>query len=188
MGILSGNDKSFEEFKKDAYVFAVPTAIFVANIPAGKHAATNDPKKSCKILFTNGEARKWTRWMSVSYTKKSTLPKVFNGCPDIAAVLQSVEDPNSDFWKRPFQIMVENTTPPYSDIVRVKYAGEDEKDSDGVLLKDKVGNLFYDVDFTPYKYVKAFGNLVKLEQAIIKAPDGVKVMEPDSFIDPPNYD
>lgn len=183
MGIMK-NNKVYESFKLDEYVFAVPTALFIADLPSDKYGTTDDPKPSVKFLFSNGEVRKWTRWLTIAYTKKSNLPKLFGGLDNADKIIQTADDPNSIFWTTPMKILVQTARAPYTSIERVKSVNDDEL----AQLTEQAKSVVYDKEFTPYRFVKAYGKVVPLKQAIIKTDAGVKILSPDDFIDPPPSD
>lgn len=183
MGMLD-NKKTYENFKLDEYVFAVPTALFIADLPSDKYGNTDDPKPSVKFLFSDGNVRKWTRWLTISYTKKANLPKLFGGLTNSDVILQNADDPTSLFWKLPMKILVQETHDPYTSIERIKSVGDDEL----AELTELAKGIIYDKEFTPYRYVKAYGKVVPLKQAVIKTDAGVKILSPDDFIDPPPSD
>lgn len=163
-------EQHYETFPVDEYVDACIIAYHVADLPPSKFADNNDPVPSVRFLLSNGKIRKWTNWYRISYHSKASLPKLFTGIPDIAGILTNDER----LFKQPFKILLESKDGEYSNIIRIKAGTHNLCDT-----------VFYDKEFVPYKYVKAFGNLVNLRLAVLKTEEGVKELKADDMIEPP---
>lgn len=176
---LAGNaSANLTQFPADEFIPAAIIAYNCADLPPSKFADTNDMVPSVRFLFAGfakneaGEevvVRKWTDWLRISYNEKAKLPKMFTGFQNLPKLLTSDE-----LWKTPMKILLEANDKGYTKIIRVKPC-DDERPL----------GINYDVQYTPYKYVKAFGNLVNLTLAVIKGPEGVKPFTPDEMVEPP---
>lgn len=192
--ILSGNTRRREQFPTDEYISACCIGFFFAGLqPNQKYSKSKEPVPSVKFLMAgylrnpdgtpkvdeNGEkivVRKWTNWKSLSYGEKAGLVQLFKGVANLEALLTD-NGPDGALWNTTFKILVESASKEgYSNITRIKV------DDSGV--KD-VLDITYDKDFVPYKVVKAYGNDVTLEQAVLKTDEGVREYNNDQMIDPP---
>lgn len=173
---LAGNSNVKEQFPNDEYCPASIIAYHIADLPPNKFADNNDMVPSVRYLFSNGTVRKWSNWMRISYNAKAKMMRVFTGFNNLPALMQDDFDEKSLLWNTPMKILCESKDGKYSQIIRVK----PDENTDSPTL-----TAMYDIQFTPYKYVKAYGNLVNLRLAVLKTADGIKRMTPDDMIEPP---
>lgn len=175
---LAGKEQiNFVNFPADEYIPASIISYTCADLPPSKFSETNDPVPSVRFLFagyiTNDQgekvvARKWTEWLRISYNEKAKLPKMFNGFSNLAQLMQS-----DDLFKTPMKILLEANDQGYTKIIRVKPCDD-----------DSTQELVYDQNYVPYKYVKAFGNLVYQTLAVIKCGEGIKTFHPEDMVEP----
>lgn len=178
----------YPQFPADKYVPAAMIAYFVASLPPNVRSKSKDPVPSVKFLLAGrvkndkGElevVRKWTNWVTISYSDNSNLTGLFTNISNLQGFLTSDKE-GGKLWTTPLQIFLEKSKDgKYLNITKIKDA-TGEPDCDESVL-----DLTYDAAFTPYKKVKAFGNLVDLEIAVTKEPDGLKRYEGDQLLDPP---
>lgn len=173
--VLAGNSNVTEQFPCDVYVPACVIAYQIADLPPSQFAQNNDVVPSVRFLFSDGSIRKWTDWLRISYHLKAKLPKMFVGFNNLPKMLQD-DDDGGALWTTPCKILLESSNEKYSKIIRIK---------PDVSPDAETPSAVYDVEFVPYKYVKAFGNLVNLRLAVLKTGEGVKRLSPDDMIDPP---
>lgn len=182
---LSNNTK-FTQFPVDQYVDACIISYMVANIPPNPRFAKKGegPKHSVKFLLAGYATdedgnevvvRKWTDWKAISYNEKSGLSKMFKDFPDLESFLTD-DGEGGELWTTPLMIFLEKDgkDSKYAKVTKIK-AGTNEK----------VLDITYSSDFTPYRIVKAFGNDVYLELAVCKEEDGIKTYTNEQMIDPP---
>lgn len=186
--------KIYHQFPVDEYVDACVIAYFMANLPPGPLATTNDPIPSAKFLLAGflkdpedptklscDEAgapivvRKWTEWLRISFNKKSKLMQLFNGFDNLKDILQDCQSSKGRLYTTPMKIQLEATDDVYSRIMRIK-------PGNNTAIIDQI---FYDESYTPYKLVKAYGRTTTLEQAACKLKTGVKVYEQADMVDAP---
>lgn len=172
---LAGNSHVTEQFPCDEYVPASIIAYHIADLPPSKFAENNDVVPSVRFLFSDGSKRKWTDWMRISYNQKSKLAHLFIGFPNLPKMLMDDVE-GGELWMTPYKILLESKDEKYSKIIRIKRNDD---------AKSPTIQAMYDIEFTPYKFVKAFGNLVNLRLAVLKTSDGIKQLSPDEMIDPP---
>ena len=186
--------KVYHAFPVDEYVDACVIAYFMANLPPGPLAATDDPIPSAKFLMAgfvkdpedptkllSDEAgqpivvRKWTEWLRISFNKKSKLMQLFNGFDNLKDILQDCQSTTGKLYTTPMKIQLEATDDTYSRIMRIKPG------SNNAIIDQ----IFYDDKYVPYKVVKAYGKSIGLEQAGCKFRSGVKIFEPTDMADAP---
>lgn len=188
-------EKAYHKFPIDEYVDACVIAYFMANLPPGPMAATDDPIPSAKFLFagfckdpddpskllcdetgTPIVVRKWTEWLRISFNKKAKLMQLFKGFDNLKDILQDCQSSTGRLYTTPMQIQLEATDDVYSRIMRVKPGNNHAI----------IDQIFYDETYTPYKLVKAYGRTVPLEQAACKLKTGVQVYEQPDMVDAPD--
>ena len=162
---------SYTSFPLDEYIDVGCIAYHIADLPPSpKFADNNDTVPSVRFLFSDGSTRKWTKWCPIKYSSKSSLSTLFHGIPGLANLLTV----DNNLFSFSFKILLESKNNEFSNIIKVKVGTK------------SVDNIFYDAEFIPYKYVKAYGNLVNLRLATLKTKDGIKTLSPDEMIDPPS--
>lgn len=176
--VLAGEVGVYHQFPVDEYVDCCIIAYNIADLPASQYAQTNDPVPSVRFLMAGytdeGQVvRKWTNWVRISYHKKARLSSMFQGFPNLANMLQDDDNLTSSLWTTPMKILLEDNKT-FSNIIRVKPG-----DNKAVL------GIVYDAEYVPFKYVKAFGQLVNLRLAVLKTKNGVERYSPDDMLDPP---
>ena len=188
------NTKVYHTFPVDEYIDATLLSYQQADLPPGPMAETNDPVKSVRFLFggyikdASGNikvdetgapiiARKWTKWMRLSNSKRAALMQLFDtektGFPQLFDILQDCDTIEGKLWSTPYRIMLEQSGD-YQNIVRIKPGSN----------HNLVANVFYDDKYIPYKVVKAYGSLQALSIAGCKFASGVKTFLPEDMVEP----
>lgn len=187
--------KVYYQFKNDEYIDACIISYQQADLPPGPMAQNDSPVKSCRFLFAgyyrddagnqvfNTEtgapiiARKWTKWMRISDSKRASLMQLFdtssNGFKNIFEIFMDCKDTNGKLWTTPFKILLEQSEK-YQNIIRIKPGNN----------TDICAKVFYDEKYIPYRIVKAYGNLQELSIAACKFTSGVKTFSPEEMIEP----
>lgn len=182
--------RKYTNFPLDDYTSACIIGFFFAGIkPSKKFSNDQTPVPSVKFLLagylrnadgtpkTDDEGkpivvRKWTKWLTISYNKKSAMTKLFPDIKNLQAFLEDYESGTGKLWTTPFKILVE-ASGEYSNITRIKEGGNAD-----VLA------ITYSKEFVPFKRVKVYGDTVPLTQAVMKEDEGIHVYDQDTMVEP----
>lgn len=167
-------------FPIDVYTPACITAFYIAKIPPGKYQTSNDPVPNVKFLLASpdGNIRKWTNWMHISYNEKCNLCKCFCGWKplELLEFMRNSTVDTSPIFTTPLMIFTEKNDKGYARITKIRPARNDEK--------FEVNQATYDPSYIPFKFVKAYKEIVPMDMAVLKLPDGLKTLYPDDMVDP----
>lgn len=194
--------KQYPSFPVDRYFSAVCIAYAMADVPLDektiitrtKKGLSTDPVQSVRFLFAHRQkdndgniivVRKWSEWMALSYANNSKLMKTMGKIENLESFLSDDESLTSGLFGTIFKLFVEvsNKDSRYSDITKIqKITSEEARD---LNLDMTIGDIVYDKEFTPLKYIKIF-KFPKVFQTVcvIKTIDGIKVFKPEDMIDP----
>lgn len=186
--------KVYHAFPNDEYIDVTILSYQQADLPPGPLANTTDPVKSVRFLFggylknDDGSikvdehgvpivARKWTRWLRLSNSKRAALMTLFDteatGFKNLFDIFMDCETSSGKLWNTPMRILLEQSGD-YQNIIRVK-PGTNEN-----VCKE----IYYSEDYVPYRVVKAFGRLQELSVAGCKFQSGVKTFNPEDMVEP----
>lgn len=184
----------YPQFPVDEFYTACIISYQVASLPPSKFSKSTDPVPSVRFLLAgrvdvNGEptvVRKWTSWVTLSYSEKSRLSQLFKDVPSIERVLTDDGD-GGLLWTTPFKIMLENSRDgKYQNIIRIKPT--DDTSALDICYTATITLPDNTQTFAPFRKVKAYGNLVYLEIAVNKEEDGVHVYHGADLIESPEDD
>lgn len=185
MATFESSSKQYIVMPNDEWIDTAVLSYQVADLPPGPMAVTNDPVPSTRFLFgafvpdenlgAPTLARKWTDWMRISDNPRSAMMKLFKGFDNLFDLIND-DGPDGRLWKTPMKIMLEANNGKYQKFTAIKPGSNS-------IVAD---TAYYDDQYIPYKFVKAFGKLVPLRLAACKFKSGVTIFTPETMADAPD--